>query len=186
MAEAEGALGAILEALHFSAQKHRDQRRKGPEASPYINHAIEVAEILTRVGNVQSLSMLQAAVLHDTIEDTETTALELEQRFGRNVRRIVEEVTDDKSLPKQERKRLQVEHTPDLSPEAKLIKLADKICNVTDVIHSAPEGWSLDRRREYLEWTERVVSGCRGCSAQLESYYDDLLKTGLQLLAEAD
>jgi guanosine-3',5'-bis(diphosphate) 3'-pyrophosphohydrolase len=184
MAEDEGAVAEILKALAFSALKHRDQRRKGPEASPYINHAIEVAEVLTRVGNVQSVVVLKAAILHDTIEDTETTPSELERRFGSEVARIVQEVTDDKTLPKEQRKRLQIERTPGLSADAKQIKLADKICNVSDVIHATPEGWSLQRRREYLEWTERVVAGCRGCNADLERYCDELLKTGLRLLAD--
>jgi guanosine-3',5'-bis(diphosphate) 3'-pyrophosphohydrolase len=184
MAEERAAIAEILRALYFSAQKHRDQRRKDAEASPYINHPIEVAETLTRVGGIQSVSMLQAAVLHDTVEDTETTPMELEQCFGPEVRRIVEEVTDDKSLPKEERKRLQVETAPHLSSEAKQIKLADKICNLGDVIHTPPEGWSLERRRDYLDWTERVVAGCRGCNENLERCFADLLKKGRRLLAD--
>lgn len=103
---------AILAALHFAAEKHRDQRRKGQCASPYINHPIEVAELLVRVGQVGDVALLQAALLHDTVEDTQTTFQELEERFGTGVRTLVEEVTDDKSLPKEERKRRQVERAP--------------------------------------------------------------------------
>jgi len=165
----------LLSALHFAAGRHRDQRRKGAEGSPYINHLIEVAEILAREGAVRDPVTLQAAVLHDTLEDTHTTPEELEARFGPEVRRVVEEVTDDKRLPKQERKRLQVEHAPGLSERARLVKIADKISNARSVAVTPPADWPLDRRREYLRWTERVVAGCRGCSAPLEALYDRVL-----------
>jgi guanosine-3',5'-bis(diphosphate) 3'-pyrophosphohydrolase len=168
----------LLRALQFSARKHRDQRRKDREASPYINHAIEVAHVLASVGAVTDVPVLAAALLHDTIEDTQTTAAELEQQFGRDVRLLVEEVTDDKRLPKAERKRLQVAHARDASHRAKLIKLGDKICNVRDVTHSPPADWPLERRREYLDWTEQVVAGCRGVNAALEACYDQALGEG--------
>src|SRR5437762_7741677 len=168
-------IAALLKALHFAAHKHRDQRRKDVEASPYINHPIEVAEILARVGGVTDLVILQAAVLHDTLEDTKTTPEELEAAFGPEVRRVVEEVTDDKRLPKLERKRLQIEHAPHLSARAKQIKLADKISNVRSVTQTPPADWPLQRRREYLDWTEQVVAGLRGCNASLESLYYQLL-----------
>ena len=125
--------------------------------------------------------ILQAALLHDTIEDTHTTPEEIEEQFGSEVQGLVEEVTDDKSLPKLERKRLQVAHAPQLSEGAKQIKIADKICNMRDVIHSPPTGWSMARRREYLVWTARVVDGCRGSNAGLEREYDDLASQGSQL-----
>jgi (p)ppGpp synthase/HD superfamily hydrolase len=168
----------LLIALHFSADKHRNQRRKDRGASPYINHPIEVATMLATVGGVTDVSTLMAAILHDTIEDTDTTAEELEQKFGREVRLLVEEMTDDKTLRKAERKRLQIEHARSRSHRAKLIKLGDKICNVRDVTHAPPEGWSVDRRREYLDWTEQVVQGLRGASAGLEAYYDQVLAEG--------
>ena len=116
----------LLKALHFAAIKHRDQRRKGQEAAPYINHPIEVAEMLARVGNITDLIVLQSAFLHDTIEDTQTSAEEIEQLFGSEVRAVVLEVTDDKNLPKDVRKRLQIEHAPHLSDRAKLVKIADR------------------------------------------------------------
>jgi guanosine-3',5'-bis(diphosphate) 3'-pyrophosphohydrolase len=172
----------LLQALHFSADKHRNQRRKDRGASPYINHPIEVATVLATVGGVSDLTTLMAAILHDTIEDTATTAEELEQKFGREVRLLVEEMTDDKRLPKAERKRLQIEHAKVASHRAKLIKLGDKICNVRDVTHSPPEGWSQERRREYLDWTAEVVAGCRGASAALESHYDRILEEGRRTL----
>jgi len=183
MAEMHVAITEVLRALHFAASKHRDQRRKDPEASPYVNHVIDVVETLVRVGGVDDLAMLQAAILHDTIEDTETSVAELERVFGAEVRILVEEMTDDKSLPRVERKRLQVERAPKLSLRAKQIKLADKVCNVRDVIQSAPGGWSLERRLEYLDWSERVVVGCRGCNRELEAYYARILSEGRRSLA---
>jgi (p)ppGpp synthase/HD superfamily hydrolase len=173
----------LLRALQFSADKHRDQRRKDRNASPYINHLIEVASVLASVGGVTDIGVLVAAILHDTIEDTRTSPAEIEGHFGREVRLLVEEVTDDKSLAQAERKRLQVEHAPRLSLGAKLIKLADKICNVVDVTHTPPTNWSLERRLEYLDWTERVVAGCRGSNAPLEQRYDEVLRQGRAAVA---
>jgi guanosine-3',5'-bis(diphosphate) 3'-pyrophosphohydrolase len=151
------------------------QRRKDTDASPYINHAIEVAELLAAVGGVTDLELLQAAVLHDTLEDTQTSRDELQAQFGLKVRSLVEEVTDDKRLPHTERKRLQVEHAPSLSDQAKELKVADKICNVRDLGRSAPKGWSLERCLEYLDWAERVVGGCRGVNAALDASFDAAL-----------
>lgn len=172
----------LLHALSFAAYKHRDQRRSNREASPYINHPIDVASIIANIGGVSDLVTLVAAILHDTIEDTETTGDELEREFGLEVRQLVEEVTDDKALPKSERKRLQIEHAPHISSRAKLIKLGDKICNVRDISQSPPAGWSIERRREYLDWTEQVVAGCRGTNAKLERFYDESLESVRQQL----
>jgi (p)ppGpp synthase/HD superfamily hydrolase len=169
-------LGAeLLRAVHFAADKHRDQRRKGAEASPYINHPIEVAELLARVGGVTDLVTLQAALLHDTIEDTQTTGEELEDQFGAEVRRLVEEVSDNKSLPKLERKRLQVAHASEISPRAQKVKLADKLANIRSVMEAPPTDWPPERQQEYLDWSERVVAGLRGCNPELEQYFDELL-----------
>jgi len=173
----------LLAALAFAARKHRDQRRKGAEASPYINHPIEVAEILARIGGVDDVTVLQAALLHDTVEDTQTLPDELEREFGTAVRKLVEEVTDDKTLPKAERKRLQIEHAPHLSSRAKLIKLADKICNVRDVTQSPPKDWENRRRAEYFDWAARVVLGCRGTNRDLEQYFDAVLRKARTVLS---
>lgn len=162
----------LLKALEFAAEKHRDQRRKGVEASPYINHPIQVAEVLATFGQVDDLTTLTAAVLHDTIEDTDTTESDLEELFGEDVAKVVSEVTDDKSLPKHERKRLQVEHTPHLSDRAKKIKIADKTCNVRDIGSKPPADWDEARRNEYFDWAEAVVAGCRGVNKGLEDYFD--------------
>lgn len=180
--QSNSVVAAILKALHFAATKHRDQRRKDVEASPYINHPIEVAELLAREGGVTDAVTLQAAILHDTIEDTNTTREELDEAFGVVVRRVVEEVTDDKSLPRADRKRLQIEHAPHLSDHARQIKIADKISNVRGVTLAPPAGWSFDRRMEYLDWTAKVVEGCRGCNPALEKYYDEVLQFGRETL----
>jgi GTP diphosphokinase / guanosine-3',5'-bis(diphosphate) 3'-diphosphatase len=174
--------GLILKALRFSAEKHNDQRRKDAKSSPYINHPIQVAEILWRVGDVRDVTLLLASILHDTIEDTATTPEEIRVEFGEDVLALVLEVTDDKSLPKKVRKQLQVEHAPHKTRNAKLLKLADKISNVQDIITFPPRDWSLDRKREYLMWTEKVVAGLRGANENLENYYDHLLRKGKQSL----
>ena len=176
-------IGPLLTAIHFAADKHRDQRRKDEEASPYINHPIEVAELLARVGGVKDLVTLQGAILHDTIEDTNTTPDELEAAFGAEVRKVVQEVTDDTDLPKADRKRLQIEHAPHLSLRAKHIKLGDKIANVRSVVETPPSKWPLSRRKEYLDWTEQVIGGLRGTNEPLERFYDELLARGRAVLA---
>ena len=165
-------LNLILDALAFAAEKHRDQRRKNAEASPYINHPIAVAHILVNEGGISDPVVICAALLHDTIEDTETQPEEIGRRFGREIRHIVLEVTDDKELPRAERKRLQVEHSSELSHAAKLVKLADKICNVTDMAEAPPVGWSLERKREYFDWAKSVVDGLRGVNPRLEEAFD--------------
>lgn len=174
--------GLLLKAISFSAEKHRNQRRKNTEKSPYINHPIDVTNTLWTIGNVRDVSILIAAILHDTIEDTDTQPAEISQMFGEEVLSLVLEVTDDKSLPKQRRKQLQVETAPHKSTGAKLIKLADKCNNVRELIVSPPETWSLERRREYLLWTERVVAGLRGINAELEKCYDENLAQGKAML----
>ena len=179
----EPALQPIFDALLFAAKKHRDQRRKDADASPYINHPIEVAALLARAG-VSDPVLLRAAILHDTIEDTQTTADELDRAFGAEVRRVVEEVTDDKSLPKAERKRLQVEHAPHLSERARQVKIADKISNVRAIAEEPPKDWSWERRWEYLDWADRVVAGCRGLNAALESIYDEIVAEGRRVLCD--
>jgi guanosine-3',5'-bis(diphosphate) 3'-pyrophosphohydrolase len=171
MNQADG-IPLLLRALAFAAHKHRDQRRKDAEESPYINHPIALAACLANEGGVTETAVLVAAVLHDTIEDTETTAAEIEEQFGPRICGIVGEVTDDKSLPKADRKRLQVEHAPHLSREARLVKLADKICNLRDVALTPPPDWPLERRREYFDWAKRVVDGLRGVNAALEAAFD--------------
>src|SRR5947208_13764123 len=166
-----GDLALLLKALAFAAHKHRDQRRKDAESSPYINHPIALADVLINEGGVTDVEVLCAALLHDTVEDTATTHEELVNAFGSKIARIVAEVTDDKSLPKAERKRLQVEHAASLSKEAKLVKLADKVCNLRDVSDHPPAHWDQQRRREYFAWARSVGDGVRGAPAGLDQAF---------------
>lgn len=168
-------LTKFTEAISFAAKKHRQQKRKGADQEPYINHPLEVVNLLTSVGKVEDFDILIAAVLHDTIEDTETTAAEITELFGANVCQMVLELTDDKSLPKETRKQLQIEHAPHISNGAKQIKLCDKISNIRDVSKNPPDGWSMERRFEYIVWGEKVVNGLRGANADLENHFDALI-----------
>ncbi|RQW84203.1 MAG: bifunctional (p)ppGpp synthetase/guanosine-3',5'-bis(diphosphate) 3'-pyrophosphohydrolase [Methylococcus sp.] len=165
-------LQPFIRAVAFAAEKHRHQRRKDALASPYINHPIELADFLVSEGGVTDLDVLMAAVLHDTVEDTETTRAELATHFGERIAGIVMEVTDDKTLHKDTRKRLQVEHAPRLSREAKLVKLADKICNLRDILASPPSGWPVQRKLAYFDWAKAVVDGLRGINEPLEILFD--------------
>jgi GTP diphosphokinase / guanosine-3',5'-bis(diphosphate) 3'-diphosphatase len=171
----------LLTAISFAADKHRNQKRKDQETSPYINHPIAVATVLANEGNVVDESILMAAILHDTVEDTKTTFEELEYLFGADVAGIVRELTDDKSLQKSVRKELQIEHAAHASPRAKQVKIADKICNIRDILNSPPHDWSVERKREYLEWAGKVVEGCRGVNSGLEKVFDELLAKGSTL-----
>lgn len=168
-------LPKLLQAISFSAKKHRDQRRKGGDSEPYINHPLEVANLIAGIGKIADYEILMAAVLHDTIEDTETTHDELKELFGAQVAQMVSEVTDDKSLPKTKRKELQIEHSRHLSYGAKLVKLGDKISNVSDVLNNPPEDWSAERRNEYIAWAGKVVDGVRGVNKEMEQYFDNLV-----------
>jgi (p)ppGpp synthase/HD superfamily hydrolase len=169
----------LLKAIEFASRKHSTQRRKDVDVSPYINHPIAVAHVLADVGGITDLQTLMGAVLHDTIEDTETTPAELKDYFGETVRKLVEEMTDDKALAPAVRKQLQIDHAPKLSRRAKPIKIA----NIRDVTSAPPATWDLARRTEYLDWTEQVVAGCRGLHPALERYYNEVLKKGRATLA---
>ncbi len=181
MRSAEDPVGLILRAVAFAAEKHKNQRRKDADATPYVNHPIALANVLKQEGEVGDVAVLVAAILHDTIEDTETTADELRAIFGEEITSIVLEVTDDKSLPKAERKRLQIEHAEVASPKAKLVKLADKICNLRDIATSPPADWSADRKKDYFDWAKQVVEGCRGANVRLEAAFDKAFANQLGL-----
>jgi guanosine-3',5'-bis(diphosphate) 3'-pyrophosphohydrolase len=163
----------FVDAVDFAATKHRTQRRKDVDASPYINHPIALAHVLAIEANVDDDHALVAAILHDTLEDTETSFEELKERFGLSIAETVAEVTDDKTLPKLTRKALQIEHASHLSRQAKLVKLADKICNLRDVASSPPKDWPIERRREYFDWAKQVVDGMRGVHPGLEKIFYD-------------
>jgi guanosine-3',5'-bis(diphosphate) 3'-pyrophosphohydrolase len=175
-------LNNLLHAASFAAQRHTGQKRKGERGEPYINHPLEVANLIANVGGVDDIDILMAAILHDTVEDCGVTGEEISQLFGERVAGYVLEVTDDKSLPKMERKRLQVEHAPHLSTGAKTVKLADKISNINDITNSPPADWSIERRREYIEWGVSVVAGLRGVNEGLEKHFDALVERAITKL----
>jgi len=164
-------LPLVLHALVFATDKHRGQVRKDADATPYIEHPVALASLLWEVG-VHDAEVLAAAILHDTIEDTPTTHDELENEFGRAVADLVADVTDDKRQPKAVRKRQQIEHASHLKPRARLVKLADKICNLRDVANSPPAGWSLERRREYFEWARAVIDKVPDKHPQLAAHFE--------------
>jgi (p)ppGpp synthase/HD superfamily hydrolase len=168
--------GEVLRALAFAARKHRDQRRKGAGAPPFINHTIQVADILANSGSVSDVVTLQAAVLHDTLEDTDTAPSELVREFGEEVTRVVLEVTDDMHLPLLERRRLQVQRAPTLSSRARLVRLGDKIANVRSMAWSPPVGWSVEQRLGYLDWAAEVGAGCRGVDPGLDRAFDECFR----------
>lgn len=164
----------ILEAADFAARKHAGQRRKGSAGEPYINHLIEVAHLIAAAIPQTDQNLVIAALLHDSIEDAGVTKEELVQKFGLDVAELVAEVTDDKSLPKAERKRLQVVNAPKKSTRAQAIKLADKISNLRSILASPPEDWSLERKREYFQWAASVVAGLSSPNPVLKAEFDRL------------
>ena len=166
----------LISAIAFAADRHRSQRRKDVEASPNINHPIALANLLANEALIEDERVLIAAILHDTVEDTETTEMELIRLFGQEITTIVLEVTDDKSLPKAERKHLQIQHAATVSRRAKLVKLADKICNLRDITHFPPSDWSTERQREYFDWAKAVANGLRGVNPALEHLFDEAYK----------
>lgn len=169
----------LLQAAQFAARHHRAQKRKGAAGEPYINHPIAVAELIASVGRVTDSLTLVAALLHDTVEDTSATPADIERQFGAEVRALVAELTDDKSLPSAERKRLQIVNAPNASRRAKIIKLADKSVNIADITSDPPADWPATRRREYIEWALLVIAGCRGANAALERHFDGVATLAL-------
>lgn len=168
----------VIHAIAFAAERHNGQFRKGKEGSPYINHPIQVMEVLISHGDSDS-DLLMAAALHDVIEDTaknqqeiESLGKEINDAFGENVLKLVREVSDDKNLPFRERKRLQVVNTPGISPKAKKIKIADKTCNIRDMMNNPPVEWDVQRKMGYLEWAGQVIDGARGVNTGLEENFD--------------
>ncbi len=167
----------ILDTIEFASEKHKNQRRKDIDATPYINHPIAVANLISKVGQVNDVAILQGALLHDTVEDTATSYEEIEQRFGKTVADYVAEVTDNKSLPKDERKRQQVSRGPYKSVGAKTIKLADKLNNLTSLIETTPKSWTVERIQGYYIWSFFVIEGLRGTNAALEAELDKIFNS---------
>jgi guanosine-3',5'-bis(diphosphate) 3'-pyrophosphohydrolase len=176
-----GSLAIVIDALGFAADAHRNQRRKDADESPYINHPITLLRILAVEGSVEDEDVLCAAALHDYLEDCcggpdqptlEEGRAKLRDAFGPDVLAHVEAVSDDKSLPKEERKRLQIEHAAHASPSARLVKLADKIANLRDINATPPADWSLERRQAYFDWARLVIDQVRGTHGVLEALFD--------------
>jgi len=169
-------VGIVLRAAEFAARKHKEQRRKDVKATPYINHPIALAEVLHTDGGVDDPAVIAAALLHDTIEDTVTTYDELRGEFGPTIADTVIEVTDTKFLGKVARKRLQATKAKKASRAAQQVKIADKICNLRDILASPPADWSLKRRQEYFDDAKRVVDNVRGVNPRLERVFDKLYR----------
>jgi GTP diphosphokinase / guanosine-3',5'-bis(diphosphate) 3'-diphosphatase len=172
----------LLNAFKFAALKHRDQRRKDERSSPYINHPIAVVSALWETGGVRDITTLVAAILHDIIEDTETSPEELEYEFGAEVCNIVKELTDDKDLPKAVRKSLQLENSGQLSLRARYVRIADKISNVEDIVHSPPARWSPERREEYVIWAGKLIDALRGTNEALEQHFEKIFLEAIEKL----
>jgi GTP diphosphokinase / guanosine-3',5'-bis(diphosphate) 3'-diphosphatase len=162
----------LAQAADFAARQHAAQRRKGERGEPYINHLTEVAALLAEATHGADVVLLMGGLLHDTLEDTDATYEDLVERFGTEVAVLVAEVTDDKSLSKEERKRRQIEKTPGKSRRAKLLKIADKTSNLRSLVTSPPAGWTEARLRDYVVWAEAVVRSCRGLNDRLEAVFD--------------
>jgi (p)ppGpp synthase/HD superfamily hydrolase len=162
----------LTRAADYAARQHAQQRRKGELAEPYINHLTEVVRLLADGTGGNDIVLLMGGMLHDTIEDTDATREDLERLFGAEVAALVAEVTDDKSLKKEERKRLQIEKTPLKSRRAKLLKLADKTSNLRDLVRSPPKRWTEERLRDYVDWAWQVTQSCRGLNEKLEADFD--------------
>jgi (p)ppGpp synthase/HD superfamily hydrolase len=166
----------VLQAANFGAQKHATQKRKGAAGEPYINHLLEVAELVAGTLREPDANLVIAALLHDTVEDTGVKLEELKERFGDDVASLVAEVTDDKALPKAERKRLQIVNAPKKSVRAQVIKLADKISNLRSILKSPPADWSVQRKREYFEWAKQVVDGLTAPNQELKAEFERLYR----------
>ena len=158
----------LARAFAFAAERHSGQTRKGEAAEPYVNHVADVARRVAEATGGRDAGLVAAALLHDTVEDTGATAEDIRASFGDDIAGLVMEVTDDKTLPKDERKQAQIDHAPQLSERAKRLKLADKASNLTQIVESPPRGWSAERKREYAAWAERVLTGLRGVDAEME------------------
>ncbi|GMO11863.1 HD domain-containing protein [Bradyrhizobium sp. TM233] len=170
------ALRLISEAAELAARRHNGMARKGRGSEPYVNHLAEVANLLATATDGADAELVAAGWLHDTIEDTDTTREELAQKFSERVASLVVECTDDMSLPKAERRRLQIVDAPKKSAGAKLIKIADKISNIRARIHSDPTPDQHADLTDYVDWAEKVVAGCRGGIAELDRVFDDTVK----------
>jgi guanosine-3',5'-bis(diphosphate) 3'-pyrophosphohydrolase len=169
-------LRLVSEAALLAAQRHSGVARKGRGNEPYVNHLAEVANLLSEASGGADAELVAAGWLHDILEDTDTTREELADRFSVRVAALVAEVSDDMGLPKDERRRLQVVAAPHKSPDAKLIKIADKISNIRARIAPEPNAGERADLVDYVGWAEQVVSGCRGGNAWLDRTFDETVR----------
>lgn len=174
-------LTIVFRALKFSAYKHRKQRRKGSAGIPYINHPIEVTSMIIELLENPKYDLLAAALLHDTIEDTNTSAEEIEHAFGNRIMRLVMEVTDDKRISRVKRKQLQIDKARELTYEAKCIKIADKACNISDILYTRIK-WSRQRKINYVKWANEVIGQIRDTNAELVGAFDKEVTKAQELL----
>lgn len=169
-------LSQYIDAILFATKKHEGQTRKDKNQSPYITHPIAVALAVIEIGKITNPNIIISAILHDTIEDTNTSPKELSQMFGDEVLSIVLEVTDKKSLPKEERKRLQVKHAPELSYAARVVKWGDKLVNCRDILTNPPKDWPIERRQNYIQWAADVLAQIRDTNPLLEAEFDKMVE----------
>ena len=162
----------LAHAFYYSTQAHADQRRKGERAEPYVNHVAEVADLLARATDGADVNLVIAGLLHDVVEDTPATLDDLEREFGKDVAGLVGEVTDDKRLPRKERKRVQIETAAGKSDRARMLKIADKTSNLRAIAASPPKDWSLERQIAYFDWAKAVVDNCRHVNRFLDAEFD--------------
>lgn len=172
-------ISSYSKAALFASIKHKHQKRKGADKVPYINHLIEVTDILINTGGVTEIDVIVTALLHDTVEDTNTTFEEIENIFGAKVAHYVSEVTDDKTLPQAKRKELQITHANSMSFEAKLVKLADKICNVREILENPPEGWSNERKVHYFFWSKAVVDNLGDVNKPMQKKFEEIFNLAI-------
>ncbi len=165
------AVARLTHAAHFAARAHKAQQRKGVDAEPYVNHLLEVAELVAHAQTPGDIEVVIAALLHDTVEDVGVTEADLVAEFGARVAALVMAVTDDKALPKDRRKWLQIEHAPHLPRDAKLIKLADKTSNLRALVRTPPQGWTRERLEHYVIWAKAVVDACGPVDPALERLF---------------
>jgi len=174
----------ITHALRFAAERHSSQRRKGQAKEPYVNHLAEVSELVADATEGKDVNLIAAALLHDTIEDTETSSDELVATFNNDIAQLVADVTDDKSLPKQDQKNLQVVNSRAQNMRVKLLKLADKTSNLRSLANSPPENWNTERKQAYIDWAIKVAAGLKGVNPWLEERFDEALRGAQQALQQ--